>query len=169
MITDLQQYLSNPASGDSVIANGVDVASGQVIDQNVSNGLFSGPGGAEIAPYVFAKVAPAGALAGGTSIQVVVQDAPDNATWTDRILGDVVTTATAVNNYILFTRRLNRSMARYIRVVYRIVGNMTAGTCIAQILLDVDQVDIAMRKAGVTVAEPTGAADESIGNGVLGG
>lgn len=167
MILDLQNYLSNPASGDSVVGNGVDVVSGQVIDQDVKSGIFTGPGGAEIAPFVFAKVDTA--LVGGTSIQFVVQDSADNVTFADVILGDVITVANASANKILFTRRINRSMRRYIRGLYRLVGNVTAGVAVAMLALDVDGIDLSMRSATTTVAEPTGAADESIAGGVLEG
>lgn len=166
MIVDLQNYLSNPASGDALAGSG-DIVSGQVIDQQVKSGLFSGPGGAEIAPFVYAKIDTA--LAGATSVQFVIQDSPDNVTYTDRILGDVLLLAAALANRVLMARRINRSHARYIRGVYRLVGTATAGIAIALINLDVDNIDLSLRSATNTVSEPSGAADESIANGVLEG
>lgn len=165
MILDLQNYLSNPASGDSVIGNGTDQVSGNVLDQNIQNGLFTGPGGAEIAPFVFAKMHSA--AVGGTSVQFVIQDSADNVTYADAILGDVVLVASAVANKVMMARRLNRSHRRYIRGVWRTVGNVTGGIGIAVLALDVDNIDLAMRGATQTVSVPSGAADESVAQGIL--
>lgn len=164
-IQDLQLFFSNPANGDSIIGNGVDVVSGQVIDQNVNQGLFTGPGGAEITPFLFAKMHTA--MVGGTSVQVVLQDSADNITFADVQSAAAVLLASATANALLAAFRIPRSTRRYMRVVYRVVGNVTGGIAISNLLLDVDNIDIWMRKAGVTVAEPTGAADMSVAQGIL--
>lgn len=168
MIMDGQNYFSNLASGDSPTAV-ADNASGSVIDQQGRGSIFSEGGGAEAAPmHVIVRVQQAGVSGGGGSIQAVVQDSPDNVTFTDRILGPVTAAASVVAGSDLLNVRLINPLARYVRVIYRITSAVfTAGTYISFLTQDRDVYDLSQRQATGTIAAPTGAANEAEANGVL--
>lgn len=168
MIMDGQNYFSNLASGDSPTANSADTASGNVIDQQGRGSIFSEGGGAEAVPiHVIVRVQTAGASSGG-SIQAVVQDSPDNSTYTDRMLGPVVAVASVLAGTDLLNLRLINPLARYVRVVYRISGGaFTAGTYISFLTQDRDVYDLSQRQATGTISAPSGAANEAEANGVL--
>ncbi len=169
MIQDGQNIFSNLAAGDSPTAI-ADNPSGSVIDQQVSNGLFTEGGGAEEALWAIARVITAFVSAGGGTIQAVLQDSPDNVTWTDRLLGTAVAAATAVQGYDLLNSRVYFSPkpARYLRVVYRIgTAVFTAGAVASFLTPDQDVADLSQRKATGVVAKPTGASDMSVANGVF--
>lgn len=168
MILDGQNTFSNLASGDSPTAI-ADNASGNVIDQALPGSLFTQGGGAYVGMWLEIVVNVAGVSAGGGTIQAVLQDSPDNVTWTDRQLGAVTTAANAVVGAKLIKVRLKESLARYVRVIYRIATAVfTAGTYIAYLTPDVDVFDLSQRQATGTVSEPSGASDEAVANGVLG-
>jgi hypothetical protein len=118
------------------------------------------------------------AFAGTTgTIIAVVQDAPEPSTtmvptgpvtWTDRIVGASFSVAQASANAYLLVARLMPSMARYIRVVYRIgTAVMTAGTVQSFLTLDTEVVDIALRTATATVSQ-SGQISEAVNQGILG-
>ncbi len=176
MILDAQNYFSDLAVGDSPTAI-ADNASAYYIDQMPGGINFSAPGGgAYVAPWVVIQVRTAFAGTSGTLI-AVVQDAPEPSTtmvptgpvtWTDRIVGPSFTVAQASVNAYLLTARLLPSMARYIRVVYRIgTAVMTAGTVQSFLTLDTEVVDIALRQASAYVTQ-SGQISEAVAQGILG-
>jgi hypothetical protein len=179
MILDAQNTLSNLASGDQPVSI-ADNASAYYFD-SMPGGLnfFAPGGGAYVAPWLIVQVRTAFTSAGSATIIAVVQDAPEPSTtmtptgpvtWTDRIVGPTFTvggaTAPSINTYLLSTRLLP-SMARYIRVVYRIaVAVMTGGAAQSFITLDQDVIDIAMRTATATITQ-TGQVSEAVSQGIL--
>lgn len=166
MILDGLNSFSLLATGDLPTANG-DTASGNVIDQ----GSAFGPkqGGAYVAPFLVAKAFAGFTTGSAATLQIVLQDSPDNITFTDRALGPVLAVAACGINAILATFRIPASLQRYLRLAYRIgTGTMTAGAVQAFLTLDTDVIDLTQRKDGVYVSAPTGALDESVANGVAG-
>lgn len=167
MILDGQNYFSNLALGDSPTAV-ADNVSAYVIDQQGKGSIFSEGGGARIAPWLMVLVQAAGVSGGGGTIQVVLQDSPDNVTWTDRALGAATAAASVTVGSHLYALRIGSAMARYIRVVYRIgTAVFTAGTYISFLTLEKDLFDLSERQSTGTVSEPTGAMDEAVNQGVL--
>ena len=180
MILDAQLVLSNLASGDSPTLV-QDTASSYYIDQQVNGLNFSPPGGgAYVAPWMICQVRTA-FTGTGCVIQAVVQDSPDSATtmtqggstgtWTDQILGAQFsvggTPAPSIYSYLLAARLLP-TMARYIRVAYRITTAVaTAGTVHTFVTLDISVVDIALRQASAYVSQ-TGQTQEAVTNSILG-
>ena len=168
MILDGQNILSNLANGDSPTAV-ADNASGSVIDQALPGSLFTQGGGSYVGMWLIVKCLVAGVSGGGGTIQAVLQDSVDNAAWVDQQLGPVVTAANCVLGKDLAGFRLKESLNRFIRVVYRIgTAVFTAGTFLSFLTPDKDVHDISQREANTTVAEPTGAMDESVNQGVFG-
>lgn len=176
MILDAQNCFSDLASGDSPTAI-ADNASAYYIDQMVSGLNFTAPGGgAYVAPWVIVQVRTAFAGTSGTVI-AVVQDAPEPSTtmtptgpttWTDRIVGASFTVTTGAVNVYLLAARLNPSMARYIRVIYRIAtAVMTGGTVQSFLTFDNEVVDIALRQATATLTV-SGQISEAVNQGILG-
>lgn len=178
MILDAQLTLSDLANGDAPTAI-ADNASAKYIDTMPAGLNFSPPGGgAYVAPWLIVQVRTAFAGTSSTLI-AVVQDSPDTSTstapagpttWTDRIVGPTFTTGGSVapnaNAYLLATRLLP-SMARYIRVVYRIgVAVMSAGVAQSFITLDQDVIDIAMRQASASFTQ-SGQLSEAVAQGIL--
>lgn len=175
MILDAQGCFSDLALGDSPTAI-ADNVSANYIDQMPGGINFSAPGGgAYVAPFVIVQVRTAFAGSSGTII-AVVQDAPEPSTtmvptgpvtWTDRIVGASFTVAQAAANAYLLSARLLPSMARYIRVVYRIgTAVMTAGTVHSFITLDQEVVDIALRQATASLTQ-AGQISEAVSQGIL--
>ncbi len=175
-ILDAQATLSNLANGDSPTAV-ADNASAYYYDQMQTGLNFSAPGGgAYVAPWLVVQVRTAFTGTTGTII-AVLQDAPEPSltmtptgpvTWTDRVVGASFTVAQAAANAYLLVSRLQPSMARYLRVVYRIgTAVMTAGTVQSFLTLDVEVVDIALRTATATVTQ-TGQISEAVNQGILG-
>ena len=179
-VLDLQNYLSNPNSGDSptLVADNV---SAQYIDQQPGYGMnfFAPGGGAYVAPWVMCQVTTAFTSGGSGTLIAVLQDAPDPSTtfvasgpttWTDRIVGATFTvggTTAPSANALLLAQRILPSMARYLRVVYRIGSNaMTAGTLMAWLMPDQDVIDTSMRKVGTFVTQ-TGLIQENQPMGIL--
>jgi hypothetical protein len=65
---------------------------------------------------------------GAATIQAVLQDAPDNATWTDRLLGPVLGYAAVTKGMPLLQAAPPIGTQRYQRIVFRIAGAaLTAG------------------------------------------
>lgn len=179
MILDAQATLSNLANGDSPTAV-ADNPSTYYYDQMQAGLNFSAPGGgAYVAPWLIVQVRTAFTSGSSATIIAVVQDAPEPSTtmvptgpttWTDRLVGATFTvggaTAPSANTYLLATRLLP-SMARYIRVVYRVaVGVMTGGVVQSFITLDQEVVDIALRTATATVSQ-TGQISEAVSQSIL--
>ena len=169
MILDGQLCFSNLANGDTPTAV-ADNPSANTIDQQVKGGLFTGPGGSYVGMWLYVKAQASSVSAGGGTIQAVLQDSPDNITWTDQLLGPVTTVANSAANNVLLRARIPAILQRYVRVIYRIATAVfTAGTYIALLVPDTDIIDLSQRKAEPqTSAEPTGAMDESVNQGVLG-
>ncbi len=167
MILDGQNVFSNLAVGDSPTAV-ADNASANVIDQALPGSLFTQGGGAYVGMWLEVLVQTAGVSGGGGTITAVLQDSPDNITWTDRQVGASTAAASAVVGSKLLKVRLKESLARYVRVIYRIgTAVFTAGTYIAYLTPDTDVFDLSQRQATGTVSAPSGASDESVSNGVL--
>lgn len=177
MILDAQGCFSNLASGDSPTAV-QDNPSANYIDQMPGGLNFSAPGGgAYVAPWLVVQVRVAFATSASGTIIAVLQDAPEPSTsmvptgpvtWTDRIVGASFSAAQAAANAYLLVARLDPSMARYLRVVYRIgTGVMTAGTVQSFLTLDREVVDIALRTATATVSQ-SGQISEAVVQGILG-
>lgn len=179
MILDAQNCFSDLASGDAPRAV-ADNPSANYIDQGVAGlNYFAPGGGAYVAPWVIVQVRTAFAGSSSTII-AVVQDAPEPSTtmtpsgpstWTDRIVGATFTTggsAAPDANVYLLVARLNPSMARYIRVAYRIgAAVMTEGVVQSFLTLDVEVVDIALRTATATLSQ-SGQLSEAVNQGILG-
>jgi hypothetical protein len=168
MIQDGLNIFSNLASGDAPTAI-ADNASGSVIDQQVSSGLFTEGGSAEKGLWCIVRAITAFTTSASGTIQAVLQDSADNVTFADVLLGTSVAAATAVQGYDLLNARLpfTPKLRRYIRVVYRIgTGVMTAGACVAFLTPDEDASDLSQRKATGVVSKPSGASDMSVGNGI---
>jgi len=179
-ILDAQNTFSNLATGDLPTAI-QDNPSAYYIDQMQSGLNFSAPGGgAYVAPWVVVQARAAFTSANSATLIVVVQDAPEPATtmtptgpttWTDRIVGPTFTVsgsvAPTINSYLLVARLLP-SMARYIRLVYRIGSYvMTAGTIQGFLTVDTQVIDIALRTATAYVTQ-TGQISEAVAQGILG-
>lgn len=168
MIMDGQNYFSNLASGDSPTAI-ADNVSGNVFDQQGRGSIFSEGGGAEADPIQLIVRVQVAATAGASgTIQAVLQDSPDNVTYTDRQLGPVILATAAVAGSDLLNVRLVNPLARYVRIVYRIaVAAFTAGTYVAFLTPDRDLFDLSQRQSTGTVSTPSGAMNEAEANGIL--
>lgn len=70
-------------------------------------------------------------FAGGTSIQVELEDSANASSWADVILGKVVALADAVAGKVLFSGYIPDEIRRYIRVYFTVVGTMSAGAVTA--------------------------------------
>lgn len=73
------------------------------------------------------RVALTAAVTGGTSIQAVLQDSADDASFADVYLGAVVLVAAAVAGKVLMDIDLPPGLRRYVRVAFRNVGANAAG------------------------------------------
>lgn len=169
MILDGQNYFSDIANGDSPV-NVADDASLNVIDQQGKNSIFTEGGGANVALWLIVRVQVTATSNGSATVQAVLQDSPDNATWTDRLVGSAIAVASVTAGSDLLNARIPSKLARYLRVIYRVgTAALTAGTFLSFLTLDEDRHDLSQRETGTTVSEPTGALDESAANGVLAG
>lgn len=129
MILDTQEQFS---AAQSVAAAAGDIASTNSLD----TGDATDKG---IGEHMYLYVKLVAALAGaGSSIQAVLQDSADNATFADVQSGKVIPLASAVANAELLKQRLPIGLRRYLRVVYRISGaTSTGGTADAYLAKDV--------------------------------
>lgn len=171
MILDGQNILSDLSAGD-LAANWVvgDNPSGNVIDQQVKGGPFSEGGSAYLGLFAIVRNIVALASSGGGTVQAVIQDSPDNVTFTDRVVGAVIAAADAKAGTDLLNVRmpLTPKLARYVRIVYRVATAVfQSGKVISYLTPDEDAFDLSQRKDAVVVSEPTGALDESTDNGVF--
>lgn len=123
-------------------------AGSDVISTNVYDTGAAADSGAGETLFLFARMASN--LVGGTSIQAVLQDSADNATFADLQASKPVLLAGAVAGAILAKARLPVGCRRYLRVVYRSVGTTTAGTADAYIVKDVEALQYGA--SGFTVA-----------------
>lgn len=79
--------------------------------------------------WINAVVKTTATSGGAATIQAVFQDSPDNATWTDRVLGAVTPVATAVAGSPLLQVQPPVGTQQYWRVVTRVAAFvLTAGT-----------------------------------------
>jgi hypothetical protein len=178
-LLDAQLTFSNLYSGDSPTLI-QDSPSTNYIDQMPANLNYAAPGGGSyVGMWAGVRIATAFTSSGSATIIAVVQDAPDPSTtmvpsgpttWTDRTIGPTFTVggtvAPTINQYLLLTR-INASLARYIRVVYRIaVAAMTAGTVQSILLPDTDVIDIAMRETAAYL-NVTGQIQQAVSQGIL--
>lgn len=68
------------------------------------------------------------AFAGGTSVQVKLQDSADNSTFADLTLSAAILTASLVAGALMMKIALPSTLRRYIRLAYVVAGTMSAGT-----------------------------------------
>jgi len=71
------------------------------------------------------------AMAGGTSIQVLLQDSANNSSFATILSGPVVLTATGIVGYWLLSVQLPRTTRRYLKLNYTIVGTMDTGAAVS--------------------------------------
>lgn len=77
-------------------------------------------------------------FAGGTSIAFKLQDSADDSTFADTELEtDAIVTATLVAGYEAINVPLPQNLRRYIKMVYTVVGTMTAGKINAHLVMGV--------------------------------
>ena len=119
------------ALAQNVFSAGTDVASTNSYDTGAAADVGAGE-----TLFLYAKMVAA--LAGGTSIQVVLQDSADNTTFADVQSAKAVPLASATANAVLAKMLLPIGLRRYLRVAWRSVGTTTAGTGSAYITKDVD-------------------------------
>lgn len=128
MYIDTQETFSD---AQSVAAAAGDIVSTNVYDTGAAADIGNGE---EL--ILLAKMNAA--LVGvGASIQVVLQDSADNATFADKQAGAVIPVALATANATLARFYIPIGTRRYLRVVYRITGaTTTQGTASSFIILD---------------------------------
>lgn len=167
MILDGQNTFSNLASGDAPTLVG-DTPAANDIDQMAGGGAIgSRSGGAYVAPWVIVRTSTAATSGGAATVQAVLQDSPDDATFTDEVLGPIQPVASLTQGAILLAQRILPSMQRYLRVVYRIAtAALTAGVFTAFLTLDQDIIDLSMREFNAIVVQ-AGQLSEAVSNGVL--
>lgn len=134
MIIDSQEKFSE--------AQSVAAAAGDIVSTNVYDTGAAADVGIGEHMYLYAKM-NAALVGAGTSIQVVLQDSADNATFADKQASAAVPVASATANATLAKVRLPIGLRRYLRVAYRISGGTTTqGTASAYLVKDVDAVQI---------------------------
>ena len=121
----------------SVVGSGT-IVSTNVIDTQIPGGDVAVGDAAR--PKLFARM-DSTALAGATSIQVVLQTSSDAAFTAPVVVysGPVVPVASAVASAVLANTRIPYGCLRYLRVAYVLVGTSTAGTATANIAIDTDK------------------------------
>lgn len=127
----LLDKMTELALAQNVFSAGTDVVSTNVYDTGAAADVGAGEN-----LFLFAKMVAA--LAGGTSIQVVLQDSADNSSWADVQSAKAVPLASATANAVLAKMRLPVGLRRYLRIAWRSVGTTTAGTGSAYLTKDVD-------------------------------
>ncbi len=142
MILDTMEQLSAAQSVAAVVS---DIPSTNTYDTGVAMDVGAGE-----PMWAFVKLVAA--LAGaGSSIQAVLQDSADNATFADVQAGPVVALANAVANKVLMKARFPVGLRRYLRIVYRISGaTSSGGTANAYFIKDVEALQYGA--SGFTVA-----------------
>lgn len=131
MILDTQETFSE---GQSIVAAAGDVVS--------TNSLDTGPAssGQGESVYLYAKTVAAVTSGGAATVQVVLQDSADNATFADvQTYSAPLALAALGSNKAIAVGRIPVVLRRYIRVVYRIgTATTTAGTVSAYLVKDID-------------------------------
>ena len=67
------------------------------------------------------------AVTGGTSIQAIFCDSPDDSTFTPKVFGEVVLVAAALAGKVMYDGPLPSGLGRYGKTIFRNVGNNTVG------------------------------------------
>jgi hypothetical protein len=131
MILDTQETFSE---GQSIAAAAGDVVSTNVLDTGPAS---SGQGESV---YLYVKTVAAVTSGGAATVQVVLQDSADNATFADvQVYSPPLAIAALGANKTIAIGRIPVVMRRYIRVVYRIgTATTTAGSASAYLVKDVD-------------------------------
>lgn len=131
MILDTQETFSE---GQAIAAAAGDVVSTNVLDTGPAS---SGPGENV---NLFVKTVAAVTSGGAATVQVVLQDSADNATFADvQTYSAPLALAALGANKVIAAGRLPINLRRYIRVVYRIgTATTTAGSASAYLVKDLD-------------------------------
>ena len=119
------------ATGDTASSNSYDHGPG-----NSGGGAYSPGGGL----WLVAKTNAAVTSGGAATVQVVLQDSADNATFADVLVATpaLALAALGANKTVALTR-FPGTLRRYTRVVWRVgTAVLTAGTFSAFVVLDVD-------------------------------
>jgi hypothetical protein len=132
-----------------------DLTAGTAVSTNVVDMLNArdpGPGNTLIVP-----VSVNTAFAGGTSLQVQLQESVDNSTYVTVEETAAIPLASLGANQRINTFKIPQrpsslqALPRYIRLNYIVVGTMTAGKVDAGIVLDAGSEGMTTYPAGVTV------------------
>lgn len=131
MILDTQETFS--------AAQSVAAAAGDIVSTNVYDTGAAADSGAGEPFYIYAKLNAAVTSGGAATLQVVLQDSADNATFADvQTLTPALALAALTANKELCRARIPVGIRRYLRLVYRIgTATTTAGTASAYIVMDV--------------------------------
>lgn len=130
MILDAQEQFS--------AAQSIAAAAGDVVSTNVYDTGSAADSGAGEVVWLYAKTVAAVTSGGAATVQVVLQDSADNATFADVMSGPVWALASLGANKEIAKQRLNTPLRRYLRVVYRIgTATTTGGTASAYLVKDV--------------------------------
>lgn len=169
MIRDGLIILSDLASGDAP-RSVTDNAGANYVDQQAGGIVgLSGRSGMHGDFFFHAKVTTQFTSGGLATLQAVLQDSSDNSSWNDRVLGDAIAVASLTAHKELAKRKIPQDLRQYVRVVWRVgVAVMTAGVAMAWLGPEADTEDNRTRGDGVTVTMPSGAADFSAAQGLLG-
>jgi hypothetical protein len=104
-----------------IFASGADKDGGDVIDLKAAKAdLGAGR------PIKFRAVVTQ-AVTGGTSVQAVLSDSPDNITFTKKLFGPVIAVAQALPGAVLFDGPLPDGLEQYLKCVVTNVGANAAG------------------------------------------
>jgi hypothetical protein len=98
---------------------------------------------------VICNTAPTGAA--GSTMQAVFQDAPDNATWTDRLIGTSYLYSAITQGMVLLQVQPPVGTQRYQRVVFRIATAVQAGGAYDAYISNTIQRNV-QRPSGFTVS-----------------
>lgn len=133
------------AIGDTPSTNVYDTGSAYSNAQDAEEAMV----GENLYVNVVCDVAPASS--GAATIQPVFQDAPDNATWTDRVIGTALLYSNIVAGQVLMCVAPPIGTQRYQRVVFRIATAVLTGGTFDAYFSNTIQRNI-QRPAGFTVA-----------------
>lgn len=109
------------AIGDTPSTNAYDTGSGTGNGSGSQADMTSG----NVYINVMCNTAPTSA--GAATVQGVLQSSPDNATWTDNLLGAAIPYANLVQGTPLLQANPPEGTMRYWRVVFRIAGAVLTG------------------------------------------
>jgi hypothetical protein len=109
-----------------VVTAETDTASTNVYDSVFPNASDLAMTGEQL--WIVAKVATTATSGGSATIQAVLQDSADNATFADALAGPVVPVASATQGAILLVANPPIGLRQYIRIVWRVgTAVLTAG------------------------------------------